>query len=189
MLPSARKRGNNHTLEYRRFYLKIMKDFCGRAHVAQRGCAVLLGHFQSCLDVVLGNLIWVVLSEGGLEQKTSRSPPHPQQFYNSVIRKYPLRLLGFPLTYRKTSTLVSGPNQSILASEAGRLALKICQAECRLPRVLRIYSSLSICLSTCLHRCHRLCFSGCCLTFSYARLGGLQHPKRAREILLSAAGL
>lgn len=37
--------------------------------------------FKSCLDVALGNLLWV-LEQGGFDQMTSRSPFKPQSFFD-----------------------------------------------------------------------------------------------------------
>lgn len=57
--------------------------------------------FQSCLDMVQGNLLWVVLSEGEFGAEDFQKSIPPQQFCNSVIRQSS-EAVGFsPLLQKK----------------------------------------------------------------------------------------
>lgn len=63
-----RTRGSVHKLECSRFCLSIKKHFCtcvgdgALAHVAQKGYGVSsLEIFRSCLDLILGYLLWMSL--------------------------------------------------------------------------------------------------------------------------------
>ena len=90
VVPSDRTRGNGHKLEHRKFCLKARKYSIAvklkeHWHRLLRGCGIsCLEIFKSSLDVSLGVLIWVVLLEQGLDQR-SNSPFQSQPICDWVI--------------------------------------------------------------------------------------------------------
>lgn len=73
VIPSARTRDSGHKMGRRRFCVTIRKHFCALqvtlVQISKRGCGIsFLEISKSCLNVVLGTLLWVSLLEQGVGQ-------------------------------------------------------------------------------------------------------------------------
>ncbi|PKU45040.1 hypothetical protein llap_4653 [Limosa lapponica baueri] len=81
VVPIGRTRDNGHTLKHKRVHLNVRKHFFAvevtkqwprlpREFVDSPSLEIL----KSCLDMILGNQLWVALLEQGLDQMASRGP-------------------------------------------------------------------------------------------------------------------